>query len=145
MKTAPAFQIDDRRGLVVRCSPESNSAPIGSITQKIELFDGSKRIGHALWYSSGTIDGHVQILELEIIPALQRQGYGSRLLRIVRDEASRFLVRSNAQLRRITIEVPHKTQVIGRAFLTKHGFHHVETLHQVLIKQDLLIYQLGMN
>lgn len=144
MKTVSLLSKDDR-GLVVRCSPQSKTAPIGSIVQRIEMFDGSKLVGHSLWYTSGTMDGHIQILELEIKKPFQRQGFGARLLRIVRDEAEKFLSRSNIKLRRITIEVPHKTQIIGRSFLTKQGFHHVETLAHVLIKQDLLIYQLGLN
>ncbi len=38
------------------------------------------------------------------------------------------------------LAVGHKSQVIARAFLTKHGFHHVSTTQNVLRGEDLLVY-----
>ena len=42
--------------------------------------------------------------------------------------------------RRLWVSVEQKTQVNARAFLTRHGFHHVATIHELLAKQDALVY-----
>jgi ribosomal protein S18 acetylase RimI-like enzyme len=35
--------------------------------------------------------------------------------------------------------------VNARAFLTRHGFHHVATIKELLAKQDALVYLLALD
>ena len=44
------------------------------------------------------------------------------------------------KVRRVWIGVGHKTQVVGRSFLTGEGFHHVGSTGGLLHDEDQLIY-----
>jgi hypothetical protein len=52
----------------------------------------------------------------------------------------RFAQAQKLRLRRLWVSVEQKTQVIARAFLTQHGFHHTATMKELLADQDALIY-----
>jgi len=43
----------------------------------------------------------------------------------------------------MTIE--QKDQIVGRAFLTKHGFHHTGSLSELYKKQELLLYTKALD
>jgi hypothetical protein len=62
------------------------------------------------------------------------------LLEAVIDQCTADHAQHQSRLRRIWVAVGHKNQVIARAFLVAHGFHHVASLTQLLRDQDALIY-----
>jgi ribosomal protein S18 acetylase RimI-like enzyme len=78
-----------------------------------------------------TSDGIFQIVELTTGPKYLRKGHASKLL---------TAMVKKLRPRKMWIAVGHKSQVIGRAFLTRHGFHHISTTSNLLGDEDLLIY-----
>jgi len=109
-------------------------------TQTITLRDGDREIGRAAWNATFPNEGIVQILELAIDPKFRRAGHGRQLLHELIAQARILHQHRKQNLRRLWIGVGHKTQVIGRSFLTGEGFHHVGSTCGLLADQDLLIY-----
>jgi len=114
---------------------EQAAAPL---VQTIRLLDNGQPAGRACWHYSAP--GIVQILELEIPPARQRQGLAGQLLEAIITQAKSHARRRRQPLRQVWIAVRQKNQILGRAFLTGHGFHHVGTLPKILPDEELLIY-----
>ncbi len=112
---------------------------IAPFVQTIRLMDGDETIGRAMWHSAGD-DGIVQILTLTVFPPHQRVGHGRRLMNAIFDQGRKLGAARTQPLRRMWICVEQKSQIIGRAFLTGSGFHHVATLTDLLKKQDALLY-----
>lgn len=108
------------------------------LVQTIRLLVDSQPAGRAIWHYSDP--GIVQILELEILKPRWRNGLGGQLLDALIAQAQTHSRRQRRPLRQVWMAVRQKTQVIGRAFLTDHGFHHVGTLPHILSDEDLLIY-----
>jgi GNAT superfamily N-acetyltransferase len=82
----------------------------------------------------------VQILEFWIDPAFRRKGNGRRLMRGLVEQARVLHAIRKEPLRRLWIGVGHKTQVVGRSFLTCEGFHHISTTGGLMLDEDQLIY-----
>ena len=56
-------------------------------------------------------------------------------------QADQYLRASGSRLRNAGAAVEQQSQVIGRAFMTGNGFHHVGTIKSVLPEgEDALIY-----
>jgi GNAT superfamily N-acetyltransferase len=108
------------------------------LVQTIRLMDDGKPAGRACWHCSAP--GIVQILELEIPPDRQRKGLGAQLLESIIAQAQSHCRKRRQPIRQVWMAVRQKSQVLGRAFLTDHGFHHVGTLPKLLPAEDLLIY-----
>lgn len=110
------------------------------LAQTIRLSDGAVSIGVARWYSASSGDGVAQLLELSVLATHRRTGNGRRILQATILQATEHYRARQSKLRRMWIAVEQKEQVIARAFLTQHGFHHVHTLPELLKGQDLLVY-----
>ena len=77
-----------------------------------------------------------QLLDLTVLPEHRRKGHGSTLITAFIEQAAAYGRASGILTRRLWVSVEQKTQVNARAFLTRHGFHHVATIHELLAKQD---------
>ena len=108
--------------------------------QQITMNDAGKPIGFARWHVRlGTADGVAQLLDLTITAQIRR-GHGRQLFAEVTKQARAYFKSRGTRLRRMWIAVEQKGQVIGRAFLTEQGFHHVATLQELMHGQDTLMY-----
>ena len=108
--------------------------------QTIQLRDRSEILATARWHAPMGQQGVVQLIELVVSPSHCRRGHGSTLLREVIQQATALHKLKKLRLRRLWVSVEQKTQVIARAFLTQHGFHHTATIKELLADQDALIY-----
>ena len=120
--------------------PVRNPACAGSFIQTITATEKGKEIGKAVWFSSPTQPGTVQVLSIEIEPTRQRQGIGSQLMVRVLEESQKRSKLLNAPLRRIWVLVEQKTQITARGFLTRHGFHHVKTIDSLYKDEAAMAY-----
>ena len=91
--------------------------------------DGKADIGLARWHE--TAPGVVQLIELVVEEKRRRAGVGGELLRAV--------VKA-ARPRKMWVALGHRSSIVARAFLTRHGFHHVSTTRDLLSGEDLLVY-----
>ena len=123
--------------------PLSRAPSPGSFLQALHLSDGAQTIGSARWHCPSVHQGIAQILELSVSPAHRRQGHAGRLLKELFAQARAHHRNSGARLRHVWVLVEQKEQVIARSFLTKHGFHHVATIRDMLTDGDLLVYTLA--
>lgn len=109
--------------------------------QLIELVEGEEVVGHARWMCWGDVgQGVAQILELAVPSAQGRKGHGRVLMNAVTEQAREYFKVRKVGLRRIWMAIAQEGQVIGRSFLMKFGFHHVGTVHELLVDEDLLVY-----
>lgn len=125
-------------------SPNSNVRSSIPFIQTIELFDGEKSIASASWFTTAN-DGVVQLLDIRVLPELQRKGVATSLFRQLQREADRFLRARGTYLRRVICNTEQKSHIVARAWLTKLGFHHVQTISNSLRNEDILIYLLGCD
>ncbi len=119
------------------------AGPADGFYQTVRLADGVLQLGVARWHAGG--DGVIQLLDLAVNPDHRRRGVGSSILREVVQQAAAFHELRKSKFRRVWMSVEQKSQVNGRAFLTKHGFHHTATINELLHKQDALIYVKAMD
>jgi ribosomal protein S18 acetylase RimI-like enzyme len=123
------------------CNPSLPTTKTADVfVQTIQLLDGDRQLGRAIWTGTHPQDGVVQIVELWIDPAVRRRGHGRQLFRELISQARQFHQPHKQILRRLWVGVAHKSQVVGRAFLTSEGFHHISTTGGVFQDQDQLIY-----
>jgi ribosomal protein S18 acetylase RimI-like enzyme len=108
--------------------------------QRIDLREGSTTIATARWHAPMGREGVAQLLDLNVIPEHRRKGHGSRLLTLFIEQAAAYGSAIGTPTRRLWVSVEQKTQVNARAFLTRHGFHHVATIKELLAAQDALVY-----
>lgn len=108
--------------------------------QTILLKDGEHLLGRARWAITAVGHGVVQLLEFWIDPQLRRAGHGRRLMRDLVAEARAYHKTRGESLRRMWVGVGHKSQVVGRSFLTSDGFHHIATTAGLLVDEDLVVY-----
>jgi ribosomal protein S18 acetylase RimI-like enzyme len=108
--------------------------------QSITLHEADQPLALARWHAPSGEQGVVQLVELTVDPAHRRRGLGSALLREVIQQATALHQLKHFRLRRLWISVEQKTQVIARAFLTQHGFHHTATIKELLDHQDAMVY-----
>ena len=113
--------------------------------QTITILASGKPAGLARWHvRPGDADGVVQLLELTIT-SRARRGLGRQLLAEVTKQARAYFKMRGTHLRRMWMAVEQKGQVIGRAFLTEQGFHHVATLQELMHAQDTLLYMKSLD
>ena len=120
--------------------PRASDAKSTAFLQRIELRDGRLTIGHAVWHLIDLNDGVVQLVELTVDPKLQRRGHASVLLNESIAQARAACRLRRVPLRRLWVALEQKSQVVARAFLTRHGFHHTASVADLLRDQDLLVY-----
>jgi len=113
--------------------------------QRIELREGATTIATAHWHTTGGQEGVVQLLDLSVVPEHRRKGHGSALMAAFKEQAALYGKTAGIPTRRLWVSVEQKTQVNARAFLTRHGFHHVATIRELLAKQDALVYLLSLD
>ena len=112
----------------------------GVFVQTVELMDDDRTLGRAVWATSDASQGVIQILELTIDRKVRRAGHGRRLYRGVIDQARAYHKLQKENLRRVWVSIGHKSQVVGRSFLTSEGFHHISSTGGLLQDEDQLIY-----
>lgn len=122
--------------------PPIDTAPrSGPFIQALRLGPEDAPAAVAHWHAPANLsEGVAQLLDLSVSPVHRRQGHGGRLLREVIAQASAYYRSRRSKLRRLWLAVEQKQQVIARAFLTSHGFHHIATVKDVLTDEDLMIY-----
>jgi ribosomal protein S18 acetylase RimI-like enzyme len=102
-------------------------------------------VSRCTWLWNGNSSGHVSLLEIFTEPAHRRRGYAQRSVREAMKRAAVVTRSRGVPLRRVTIEVEQKSQIQGRALLTRLGFHHTATSSNVLLDQDLMTYQIAAD
>lgn len=129
----------------LRVTPPAAALGTSPIIQKLELLnDSGVPIAHATWFSTGR-DGQIQLLHVEVEPALRRKGVGTKLFALLKKEVDLFFRSRGSRLRRIHTHAAHRDDIIFRGWLTKQGFHPTNTMTNVLKKQDCMIYLLGCD
>jgi ribosomal protein S18 acetylase RimI-like enzyme len=113
--------------------------------QRLELREGGVAIATAHWHVPVGKEGVAQLLDLTVVPEHRRKGHGSTVLIAFKEQAAAYGKASGIPTRRIWVAVEQKTQVNARAVLTRHGFHHVATIKELLAKQDALVYLLALD
>jgi ribosomal protein S18 acetylase RimI-like enzyme len=113
--------------------------------QRIELREADFTIATARWHVPLGKEGVAQLLDLAVVPEHRRKGHGSTLMKALIAEAAAYGAASGTPMRRIWVSVEQKTQINARAFLTRHGFHHVATIKELLASQDALVYLLSLD
>jgi ribosomal protein S18 acetylase RimI-like enzyme len=109
--------------------------------QHLRLGPEDAPLATAHWHAPANLsEGVAQLLDLAVSPTHRRQGHAGRLIREVIVQASAYYRSRRVKLRRLWLAVEQKHQVIARAFLTSHGFHHIATVKDVLKDEDLMIY-----
>jgi ribosomal protein S18 acetylase RimI-like enzyme len=111
-----------------------------SFLQEIRLTEAGKTVGRAIWHTPEGREGVVQLVELRVDPSQRRRGLGSQLIQAVSQQIAALHKLRRVPARRLWVCIEQKTQVIARAFLTRHGFHHVSTTENLLKDQDALVY-----
>jgi hypothetical protein len=108
--------------------------------QRVELLDGRTCLARAAWYAPATDSGVVQLIELTAHPHHRRGGHASTVLGEVIAQSRALCKLKRRPLRRLWIAIEQKSQVLARAFLTKHAFHHTVTIPDLMKGQDVLVY-----
>jgi len=118
----------------------------GVFAQIIELKEGERLIARARWASSTqAAAGVAQVLELWVSPEARRAGHGGRLMDEVTAQARAYFKSRKSSLRRVWMAVEQKEQVVARSFLMKFTFHHVGTIRELLLDEDMLVYMRTLN
>jgi GNAT superfamily N-acetyltransferase len=112
----------------------------GVFVQAVKMMDDNRTLGRAIWAAADPSQGVIQLVEFWIDPAIRRSGYGRRLMRGLIDQARSYHKLRKENLRRIWVGVGHKSHVVGRAFLSSEGFHHISTTGGLMKGEDQLIY-----
>jgi len=112
-----------------------------AFTQTLRLMDGETEIARATWHCPASASaGIIQIIELHVNEPFRRRGMGKRIMQDVYKAATAYLKLRKAKFRRAWMAIEQKTQVVGRAFLTSRGYHHVSVINDLFVDQDLMIY-----
>ena len=129
----------------VRLTPPAGATTTLPLVQTIELLnDSGGRVAHAIWFTTGR-DGQIQLLHVEVEPAERRRGAGTKLFGLLKKEADLFFRSRGQRLRRVFLHAAHRDDIVFRGWLTKQGFHPTNTMTNVLVKQDLMVYLLGCD
>lgn len=126
--------------------PPLPTSPFSGFVQTIRLTHAGKELGHARWHVAG--DGHdgvVQILDLTVGINHRRQRHGQTLYDALLAQVRKLFKTHKIRPRRIWMTLEQKDQVIGRAFLTAQGFHHVATIPSLLTGQDAMVYLVSLD
>lgn len=111
-----------------------------AFVQTIRIENNGVTVAKAIWHSTGNAEGVAQLIDLEVAPEHRRHKHGTRLMHEAVRQMKLYFARLQIPQRRIWVGVEQKSQVIARAFLMMHGFHHMNTVDTLFDKQDLLIY-----
>src|SRR5690606_35352712 len=115
------------------------------VVQCVRLVDNATTIAVGWWHASGGADGVVQIVDLHVTPGLRRKGIGGQMLEAVIAQAGEYYKRRRVKFRQIWIGVAQTSEVIGRAFLMEHNFHHIGTVAEIYREQYVLIFTRSMD
>ncbi len=113
--------------------------------QRVELHENDRVIATAQWHAPAGNDGVVQLLDLSVEPSHRRQGLAGLILTAATKQIVALGKLRKTPVRRIWINVEQKTQIQARAFLTKHSYHHVATVKELLKQQDALVYMRSLD
>lgn len=120
--------------------PIRNASTKTAFVQIITATEGGKVVGKAIWASSPTQAGTIQIIAMEVDQTVLRQRIGSQLMTRLFEESAKRSKSLGIPLRRIWLLIEQKTQIAARGFLTGHGFHHVKTVDALLKDEAGMIY-----
>jgi GNAT superfamily N-acetyltransferase len=102
------------------------------------LLDGKDTVGSLTAHLTPHPYAILQLLDLHVAQHHRRKGVATRLLTAALADAQAQL--GTHKLRRAYMNLPHKSAVDLRAFLTHAGFHHVTTTTGLVMGEDLLTY-----
>ena len=126
--------------------PPLPNGPTPGFVQTVRLMSAGKPIGYARWHVPGDASaGVVQLLELTVACERRRNHHGQQLWEAMLDQVRRYFKSRQVRPRRMWIALEQKEQVVGRAFLTRVGFHHVATIPSLLKEQDAMVYLLSLD
>ena len=101
---------------------------------------GRRTVGKAHWHAPAAGD-LAQLLSIEVEASAQRQGIGSELLSAVYAQSRLLSAKRSEPIRRFWCVVEHQRQIKARAFLFRHGYHHITTPKRLYRGgQDAMIY-----
>jgi len=127
-------------------APPTPSKPTGrSFLQTLTLGTSSDPLAVATWYTTGHPDGVFQIVDFWVAPPGRRRGVGSQLLKAVVVRVNEYAASQKIRPRRLWTAVEQKDQIVSRAFLTTHGFHHTASHGELYKNQELLLYSKAMD
>ena len=113
--------------------------------QTLRIRQNGVDVATARWHSTGNAEGVAQLIDLEVAPEQRRNKHATRLMHEVVRQIGLYFSQLNIPHRRIWVGVEQKSQVVARAFLMMHGFHHMNTVDSLFDEQDMLIYVRTMN
>lgn len=113
--------------------------------QAVRLTDGPTPIAHGYWHASPTRLGAIQIVDLYVEKSHRRRGMGRQILRAILDQGIEYHRRQRRTLRQVWFPIAQKKEIIGRAFLAEHNFHHVATISEMLSDEDILVFKRSLD
>ncbi len=127
-------------------TPPLPTAPNGRVfVQSLTLGELQKPTATATWSTTGHPDGVAQIIDLWVTPLERRRGIGTQMLRATVGQIIAYFKVHKRPTRRLWMTIEQKDQIVSRAFLTKHGFHHTGSLSELYKKQELLLYTKALD
>jgi ribosomal protein S18 acetylase RimI-like enzyme len=105
------------------------------------------RSEHAVlvWSSTDIAGGVAHVLSVEVDPKHRRRGHGTAIAKAMQSQAALLFKAHGVRFRRVVMMTNQKTHIHARAWLTKLGYHHIQTLTNVAKGEDVLVYLLGMD
>lgn len=113
--------------------------------QTVRLTDGDTPIAHGYWHASPTRLGAIQIVDLYVEKSHRRRKMGGHLLRAILEQAGEYHRRQRRTLRQIWFPIAQKKEIVARAFLAEHNFHHVATISEMLRDEDILVFKRSLD
>ncbi len=113
---------------------------VAPFVQRISAIQGQRQVATAIWYAPVRGD-LAQLLNINVDAKLSRRGIGSALLAAVYAQSQRLSKSRAEPIKRFWCVVEHERDIVGRAFLFKHGYHHITTPKRLYRGgQDPMIY-----
>lgn len=113
--------------------------------QLVRMVDDGVPIAHGYWHGSPTRLGAIQIVDLYVEKSYRRKGMGRLMLKAILEQATEYHRRQRRTLRQIWFPIAQKSEIVARAFLAEHNFHHVATVSEVLRDEDILIFKRSLD
>ncbi len=126
-----------------RLQASFRSGSNAGLTRTLDLLIDGKPAATATWVWIGP--GAAQLLSIEVVAPLRRRGHGSTLFKQILDHARQEGQTRNQPLRRFIALAGQKSHLHARAWFTRMGFHHVSTVLNVLLDEEVMVYALGLD
>ena len=126
----------------IKIDPQISNDSLPFIHQTLHLLgpDGTTPLAWARWAASQSPHGVAQLLQIETVADERRKNYATVLLREVYRQVDAYFRARGQRPRRLWLVLEQKSQVVARAFVTRHGFHHTSTINNLLKHEDAMVY-----